>query len=92
MWNFFTIEVLDFSSSQIGIALGAFGLGFALSQALLIGPVIKLVGEWTTVLLGMVRGSHRADRHGLHPLRTARFMASWCSARSPVSPARPSTR
>jgi len=53
VWNFFTIEVLDFSSSQIGIALGAFGLGFALSQALLIGPVIKLVGEWTTVLLGM---------------------------------------
>ncbi len=53
VWNFFTIEVLNFSSSQIGIALGAFGLGFALSQALLISPVIKLVGEWPTVLLGM---------------------------------------
>lgn len=53
VWNFFTIEVLNFSSSQIGIALGAFGLGFALSQALLIGPVIKIFGEWTTVLLGM---------------------------------------
>ncbi|WP_421759682.1 TCR/Tet family MFS transporter [Devosia sp.] len=53
VWNFFTIEVLNFSSSQIGIALGAFGLGFALSQALLISPVIKLIGEWPTVLLGM---------------------------------------
>ncbi len=54
VWNFFTIEVLSFSSSQIGIALGAFGVGFAMSQALLIGPVTKRVGEWATVLLGML--------------------------------------
>jgi DHA1 family tetracycline resistance protein-like MFS transporter len=53
VWNFFTIEVLNFSSSQIGIALGAFGIGFAISQAFLIGPVIKRVGEWFTVILGM---------------------------------------
>ena len=54
VWNFFTIEVLRFSSSQIGYALGAFGIGFAMSQALLIGPVTKRVGESVTVLLGMV--------------------------------------
>ncbi len=54
VWNFFTIEVLSFSSSQIGIALGAFGVGFAMSQALLIGPVTKRIGEWPTVLLGML--------------------------------------
>lgn len=54
VWNFFTIEVLNFSSAQIGIALGAFGIGFALSQALLIGIVTKRVGEWSTVLLGML--------------------------------------
>ena len=54
VWNYFTIEVLDFSSIQIGIALGAFGVGFAMSQALLIGPVTKKVGEWSTVLLGML--------------------------------------
>ena len=53
VWNFFTIEVLQFSSSQIGLALGAFGIGFAVSQAFLIGPVIKRVGEWFTVLIGM---------------------------------------
>ena len=57
VWNFFTIEVLDFSSGQIGLALGAFGLGFAVSQALLIGPVIKRVGEWATVLIGMLAAS-----------------------------------
>ena len=53
VWNFFTIEVLSFSSSQIGLALGAFGLGFAASQAFLIGPVTKAVGEWFTVIIGM---------------------------------------
>ena len=53
VWNFFTIEVLSFSSSQIGLALGAFGVGFAISQAFLIGPVIKRIGEWSTVLVGM---------------------------------------
>lgn len=53
VWNFFTIEVLSFSSSQIGLALGAFGVGFAISQAFLIAPVIKRIGEWSTVLLGM---------------------------------------
>lgn len=53
VWNFFTIEVLDFSSAEIGLALGAFGVGFAVSQALLIGPVIKRVGEWSSVLIGM---------------------------------------
>lgn len=54
VWNFFTIEVLNFSSSQIGLALGAFGFGFAASQAFLIGPVVKRLGEWSTVLLGML--------------------------------------
>jgi MFS transporter, DHA1 family, tetracycline resistance protein len=54
VWNFFTIEVLQFSSAQIGIALGTFGIGFALSQALLIAPVTKKIGEWSTVLLGML--------------------------------------
>ena len=54
VWNFFTIEVLTFSSGQIGIALGTFGIGFALSQALLVGPVTKRIGEWATVLLGML--------------------------------------
>ena len=53
VWNFFTIEVLRFTSSQIGLALGAFGVGFAVSQAFLIGPVIKRVGEWATVIIGM---------------------------------------
>jgi DHA1 family tetracycline resistance protein-like MFS transporter len=53
VWNFFTIEVLSFSTAEIGLALGAFGVGFAISQAFLIGPVIKRVGEWFAVIIGM---------------------------------------
>jgi len=53
-WPFFTIEVLKFSSGQIGLALGAFGVGFAISQAVLMGPLTKKLGEWSTVLLGML--------------------------------------
>jgi DHA1 family tetracycline resistance protein-like MFS transporter len=54
VWNFFTIEVINFSSSQIGRSLGAFGVGFAISQAFLIAPIVKRFGEWTTVLIGML--------------------------------------
>jgi len=54
VWNFFTIEVLSFSSAQIGVALGCFGIGFAASQALLVGMLTKKIGEWSTVLLGML--------------------------------------
>lgn len=57
VWNFFTIEVLNFSSAQIGIALGCFGIGFAASQALLVGLLTKKIGEWSTVLLGMLAAS-----------------------------------
>lgn len=53
VWNFFTIEVVNFSTAQIGRALGAFGVGFAVSQAVLIGPLVKRFGEWVTVLIGL---------------------------------------
>lgn len=53
VWNFFTIEVVNFSTAQIGRSLGAFGIGFAISQAVLIGPLVKRFGEWTTVLAGL---------------------------------------
>ena len=54
VWNFFTIERFDWTSSQIGRSLAVFGLLFALVQGVLIGPVIKRFGESNTVLLGML--------------------------------------
>ncbi|RUT33058.1 MFS transporter [Arsenicitalea aurantiaca] len=53
VYNYFTIEVFSFSSSQIGRSLGAFGIGFAICQALLVGPAVKRVGEVPVVLFGM---------------------------------------
>ncbi len=54
VFNYFTIEVLSFTSSQIGRALGAFGLGFAICQALLVGPLVKRLGEMAVTIFGML--------------------------------------
>jgi len=54
VFNYFTIEVFNFSSSQIGRALGAFGIGFAICQALLVGPLVRRVGETPVVVFGML--------------------------------------
>lgn len=53
VYNYFTIEVFHFSSSQIGRSLGAFGIGFAICQAFLVGPAVKRVGETPVVIFGM---------------------------------------
>src|SRR5690554_3228081 len=53
VWNFFTIEEFDWSPSQVGRSLGIFGLLFALSQAVLVGPSIKYLGVTTTVIAGL---------------------------------------
>ncbi len=57
IWNFFTIERFDWSSSQIGRSLAVFGFLFAVVQGVLIGPVIKRVGESSTVIIGMFAGA-----------------------------------
>ena len=54
VWNFFTIERFGWTSSQIGISLAVFGVLFALSQGVLVGPVVKRFGEAITILVGMV--------------------------------------
>ncbi len=54
VYNYFTIEVFQFTSSQIGRSLGAFGIGFALFQAFAVGPLVARFGEMPVVVLGMV--------------------------------------
>ena len=54
VWNFFTIEKFGWTSSQIGISLAVFGVLFALSQGILVGPLVKRFGEAATILAGMV--------------------------------------
>ena len=54
VYNYFTIEVFDFSSSQIGRTLGLFGIVFAAVQALVVGPLVKRFTEIPVVVGGML--------------------------------------
>lgn len=54
VFSYFTVEVFRFTSSNIGRALGAFGVGFAICQAFLVGPMVKLVGEPPVAILGLL--------------------------------------
>ncbi len=42
VYNYFTIEVFNFTSSQIGRSLGAFGITFAVFQA------VGALGRWSS--------------------------------------------
>jgi DHA1 family tetracycline resistance protein-like MFS transporter len=53
IWSFFTIERFQWTPSQIGISLTAFGLMFAVVQGGLIRPAIKRLGEVWTVIMGL---------------------------------------
>ncbi|MEO9297417.1 TCR/Tet family MFS transporter [Devosia alba] len=54
VFSYFTVEVFRFTSSNIGRALGAFGIGFAISQAVLVGPMVKRLGEPPVAMLGLL--------------------------------------
>lgn len=54
VFSYFTVEMFQFSSSMIGRTLGAFGLGFAISQAVLAGPLSKGIGEPAVAMIGLL--------------------------------------
>ncbi|RYE10351.1 MAG: MFS transporter [Hyphomicrobiales bacterium] len=54
VYNYFTIEVFNFSSSQIGRTLGLFGIVFAIFQAFAVGPLVKRFTETPVVAIGML--------------------------------------
>jgi len=54
VFSYFTVEVFDFTSSQIGRSLGAFGIGFAICQGFLVGPLVKRMGEPVVVFIGLL--------------------------------------
>lgn len=54
VYNYFTIEVFNFTSSQIGRSLGAFGIGFAICQGFVVGPAVRRFGETPVVVFGMI--------------------------------------
>ena len=54
VFSYFTVEVFGFTSSTIGRTLGAFGLGFAISQAVVAGPLSKGIGEPAVAMIGLL--------------------------------------
>lgn len=54
VFSYFTVEVFNFSSSNIGRALGAFGIGFAVCQGFVVGPLVKRMGETPVVIIGLL--------------------------------------
>jgi len=54
VFSYFTVEMFNFSSSLIGRTLGAFGLGFAISQAVLAGPLSRGIGEPAVAMVGLL--------------------------------------
>ncbi|MEP7240123.1 MAG: TCR/Tet family MFS transporter [Devosia sp.] len=54
VYNYFTIEVFHFSSSQIGRTLGLFGIVFAVFQGFLVGPLVKRFTETPVVAAGII--------------------------------------
>ena len=54
IWSYYGREAFGWSATWIGISLAIFGLGMAFVQAVLIGPIIKVLGEHRTATLGMM--------------------------------------
>jgi len=54
IFSYFTVEVFNFTSSSIGRTLGAFGIGFAFSQAVLAAPLSKGIGEPAVGIVGLL--------------------------------------
>lgn len=54
IFSYFTVEVFNFTSSTIGRTLGAFGVGFAFSQAALAAPLSKGIGEPAVGIVGLL--------------------------------------
>ncbi len=54
VWAFFGRERFGWDAGMIGISLAAFGLGAAITQGVLIRPILANLGERNTVMFGLV--------------------------------------
>ena len=53
IWSYYGHEAFNWSAKWIGISLGIFGLSMAFVQAVLIGPIVRALGERRTATVGM---------------------------------------
>lgn len=54
IWSYYCKAAFGWDAGRIGMSLAIFGVGMALSQALLVGPMIRHLGERQTALFGML--------------------------------------
>ena len=67
LWAFWGIAAFGWSEATIGLTLAAFGLISAIVQGGLTGPVVKWLGEWNTVVFGLVMATVAVIGYGLAP-------------------------
>lgn len=53
VWAYFGKLQFGWSPSMIGLSLGAFGIGIAIVQGVLMRPILKAIGERNAVVLGL---------------------------------------
>jgi len=56
IWAYFTIARFGWSPGQVGLSLALFGLGFAVVQAGLIRPVLRVLGRQGAMVAGTLAG------------------------------------
>ncbi|HSG37551.1 MAG TPA: TCR/Tet family MFS transporter [Paracoccaceae bacterium] len=54
VWSFWLREAFGWSATMIGLSLAAYGVGAALSQSLVLGALVKRLGDYRTLWLALV--------------------------------------
>lgn len=67
IWPFWGIAKFGWDATMIGLTLAAFGIMMALTQGVLTGPAVKMLGEWKTTMLGLVLAVVGAIGYGWAP-------------------------
>lgn len=79
IWSYYCKAAFGWNANLIGISLAVFGVGMALAQACLVGPMIRTFGENRTALFGMLC---EVVTYLFYGIVTSGF---WAMAFSPVS-------
>ena len=67
-WTFFSMRQFDWSPRQVGLSLAMVGLSSAIVQGLLLGPIIRRIGETRAVRVGFLVGIVSMAGYALAPV------------------------
>ena len=67
LWAFWGIAAFGWTEATVGLTLAAFGLVTAIVQGGLTGPTVRWLGEWNTVVFGLVIAVIALLGYGLAP-------------------------